>query len=123
MRLPILSLFVFAGCAAGFQTVPESRYQIVPGAQRDAIEGRYQTDLAAAQAEEKAARSASIVAERGLERRAVPHSAPAVARPPDTSDPQWAAELRKKEQLRADGRIRIERTDRAARRAILAWRQ
>src|ERR1043165_3177539 len=105
--LRLLYLLLIAGCAEQALIVADADWRTVPQTQRDKIDRQHETDLAAAQAELKAA-TASLAAFQQVPQP--PHGAsghPNAAAPADPSD-LWATTARDHEKSRNDALGRVE---------------
>jgi len=125
-RLSLLPI-LFAGCASGLLVVPDTDWQQVPPAQRAALDRQYAADLAAARAEDAAAKAS--LAELGH-----PPPPPAEARPPtapppdpravkDADDPEWAEAVARYDKASAAARAKVDAAQLASQRADRAWRE
>lgn len=119
-RLSLLPI-LFAGCASGLLVVPDADWQQVPPAQRAALDRQYAADLAAARAEDAAAK-ASLAELRHAPPPAAEARPPAVASA-DPDDAEWAEAVARYDKASTAARTKVDAARAAAAHADLAWRE
>jgi hypothetical protein len=119
--LSLLSLVV-AACASEALVVPDSDWQKVPAADREAVDRQLAADLASARAELAAATTSLAELKRAPALPAAPPHAPTGEQPPATGDePPPPVHVQDQASLRA--KAQVETAKAAWQRADLTWRQ